>query len=242
MKPSGARAFAYARARAWKSRLLTRDELLPLLAVADAERIRRSIEPPFAKLMRLYHLWQTPLTQAMLRLHEIENVKLLWRATSRGKPFDSKLWIPLGSLATVRNERAFTLRDLVDSLAKTPYAKIANDVLRASRDDIAAAELAFDRWASRSLLDEARKLPRREQLARQLIEALVAKRDARQPLDLALLCRRAFRGDPFALAPVIALILLTEAEVRAVRGLIERQGDTALDPAFARAAAGSQLA
>ncbi|HUJ13248.1 MAG TPA: V-type ATPase subunit [Vicinamibacterales bacterium] len=242
MRPSGSSAFGYARARAWKSRLLTRDEVLPLLALTDSERIRRSIEPPFAKLMRIYQRWPMPLTRAMLRLHEIENVKLLWRATARGKHADPRLWIPLGSLATVRNERAFTLRDLVDAVAKTPYAKIANDVLRASRDDIAAAELAFDRWASRQLLDEARKLPRRESLARQLIEAFVAKRDARQPLDLTRLCRRAFRGDPFTLAPVIALILLTEAEVRAVRGLIERQGDTALDAAFARAAAGSQLA
>src|SRR5581483_1397237 len=152
MRPSGARAFGYARARAWKSRLLTREDIPTIDRDAD----------PFTKLLRLYELFPMPVTRAMLRLHEIENVKMLWRAASRGIHFDERLWIPLGSLATVRNQPAFTLRELVDSLAKTPYEKIANDVLRAFREDLGAAEMAFDRWASRQLLDEARKLPRRE--------------------------------------------------------------------------------
>jgi hypothetical protein len=55
------------------------------------------------------------------------------------------------------------------------------------------------------------------------------------------LCRRAFVGDPFRLAPPLAVILMAEEEARAVRALMERCGDETLDPPLLRALAGSQL-
>jgi vacuolar-type H+-ATPase subunit C/Vma6 len=236
MKPSGQRAFGYARARAWKSRLLDREGLMPLLALTDTERIRHAIDPsPFEKLMRIYALWPLPLMRAMLRLHEIENVKLLWRCVTRHKPFDSRAWIPLGSLATVSPAIVATSpRQLAEALARTPYASISVSVARAYSDDLQAAEIAFDRWASRQLVDEAKRLPKREVLARQLIDRVVEARVERRAPDVQRLCARAFRGDPFSIAPVVALILLAEAEVRAVRGIIERQGDPGLDAALER--------
>lgn len=286
MKPSGARAYGYARARAWKSRLLSREDAGPLLAAGDPSAMQRAIEvlgrdSSFQRLLRIYqtalrtHRSSGPLLRALLRLHEIENVKLLWRAAIHHVDADGirRLWIPLGALATIRDPAAVpaTLREVADAVNGTPFTPIVDDVLRAFSNDLGAAELAFDRWASRQLLDEARKLPRGESLARQLIESVVQKRDAEilrrgerwfglSPAATllsvaqadpparadrsvgAILCRRAFRGDPFSLAPIVALIVLAEAEVRAVRALIERQGETALDASLARAIAGSQLA
>ena len=177
-----------------------------------------------------------PLFRALLQLHEIENVKLEWRRR-RGTPND---------------------------FASTPFAQIVKTVARAHGKDIAAAELAFDRWASQQLLDEARRLPRREVLARRLVELVVRERDAEIVRrgakwygltsvsgiaeDVMSLrrerlrrCRRAFVGSPFLLAPAVAVILLAEEEVRAVRALVERQGDETLDPPLQRALAGSLL-
>ena len=236
MTPSGPRAFGYARARALKSKLLTREMLVPLLAIKDPDRIRHAVDPPpFQKLMRIYQLWPIPIARSLVRLHEIENVKLLWRSAVRHKPFDSALWIPLGTLATVSPATgASSPRQLAEVLAKTPYANIAGSVARAYSDDLQSAELALDRWASQQLLDEAKRLPKREALTRQLIDRVVAARNARHAPDCRRLCERAFRGDPFSIAPIVALILLAEAEVRAVRGAIERRGDPALDAVMER--------
>ena len=55
------------------------------------------------------------------------------------------------------------------------------------------------------------------------------------------LCRRAFAGSPFLLAPAVAIVLLAEEEVRAVRALVEREGDERLDAALVRALAASQI-
>ena len=261
MRATGSRAYAYARARAWKSRLRTRAEIVALLALTDPERIRRSIEPPFEQWIRIYESMlrsnraAVPLLRALLRLHEIENVKLLWRSVVNRRHFDSRLWIQLGTLSTLpMTTTATTPRQLAEALAKTPYGSIAGDIARAHADDLQSAELAFDRWASRQLLDEARKMPTREALARQLIEAVVARHDSEivkrgekyyglhtgrasrpdRPKPIRDLCRRAFRGDPFALAPIVALILLAESEVRTVRAIVEREGDPSLDVALER--------
>jgi hypothetical protein len=155
--------------------------------------------------------------------------------------------------------------ELATQLAGTPYAEIASTVARAHGDDLVAAELAFDRWATQTLLGEARKLPRRESIARRLIELVVRERDAQLELrgakwyglesitpsgnvdvvairkERLRLCRRAFIGSPFRLAPALAVLLLAEEELRAVRALIERQGDERLDAAFMRTAAASQI-
>lgn len=246
--PSGAIAYAHARIRGCKSHLLTRADALPLFTASDAAAMRRvvtalGLEEPMQRLLHVYatairgYPRREPLFRALLQLHEIEQVKLRWR---RG-------------------------HDPAGDFADTPFARIAKSVARAHGNDLAAAELAFDRWASQRLLDEARRLPRREALARRLAELVVRERDAeivrrgakwygltsvsgvaedvislrRERLRL---CHRAFVGSPFLLAPAVAVILLAEEEVRGVRALVERQGDERLDPPLLRALAGSELA
>jgi len=261
MMPRGSIAYAHARIRGRKSHLLTRLDALPLFTATDAAAMRRvvaalELEEPLRRLLRVYatairgYPHGQPLFRALLQLHEIENVKLLWR---RGDRIPEHLWIDLGSLASFSDE-----------LAGTPYEQIGKTIARAHGNDIAAAELALDRWASQQLLGEARGLPRREALARRLVELVVRERDAEivrrgakwygltsvsgLPDDVTSmrserlrLCRRAFVGNPFLLAPAVAVILLAEEEVRAVRALVERQGDESLDPPLLRALAGSQL-
>ena len=245
--PAGAIAYAHARIRGCKSRLLTRADALPLFTASDPQAMRRvvaalGLEDPMQRLLHMYatairgYPRGAPLFRALLQLHEIENVKLEWRRR----------------------------RDTPKDFAGTSFAQIVKTVARAHRNDTAAAELAFDRWASQQLLDEARRLPRREALARRLVELVAKERDseivrrgakwygltsvsgvAEDVVSLRQerlrLCRRAFVGSPFLLAPAVAVILLAEEEVRAVRALVERQGDETLDPPLLRAIAGSQL-
>jgi vacuolar-type H+-ATPase subunit C/Vma6 len=273
----GLLAYAHARIRACKSRLLTHTDAAPLFAAADAAAVQRAvaaldIEHP---LQRLVHVYATairgyrrgePLLRALLARHEIENVKLLWRTTARPGQREalSPLWLDLGALATVSMVDAASPREFAEQLARTPYAKIAATVARAHGTDVAAAELAFDRWVSQRLLDEARRLPRGESLVRQLVALVVRERDAeivRRGVkwyglasvsgnieDVAVmrrerlrLCRRAFVGSPFLLAPAVAVILLAEEEVRALQALVERQGDVHLDEPLLRALAGSEI-
>jgi vacuolar-type H+-ATPase subunit C/Vma6 len=266
VKARGSIAYAHARIRGCKSRLLTRAGALPLFAAADAAAMRRvvaalELEHPMQRLLRTYatairgYPHGARLFRALLQLHEIENVKLLWRvrAGRRGKEARERLWIDLGSLASFSGDSA-----------GTPYEQIAETVARVHGSDLAAAELAFDRWASKQLLDEAQRLPRREVLAGRLVELVAGERDAEivrrgakwygltsvsgpaaevvsMRRERLRLCRRAFVGSPFLLAPAVAVILLAEEEVRAVRALRERQGDESLDPPLERALAGSQL-
>lgn len=277
MMPRGSIAYAHARIRGCKSRLLTRSDALPLFAAADSAAMRRvvaalDLAEPLRRLLRVYRTairgypGGEALFRALLQLHEIENVKLLWRAAVRRGRRDAvaRLWIDLESLASISIVDAPSTRDLAGKLAGTPYAAIADTVARAHGNDIAAAELAFDRWASQRLLDEARSLPRRDALSRRLVEMLVRERDAEilrrgekwygltsvsgSPADVASmrrerlrLCRRAFVGSPFLLAPAVAVVLLAEEEVRAVRALVERQGDESYDAPLLSAMAGSQL-
>ena len=248
MTSRGEIAYAHARIRACKSRLLTRADALPLFTANDAAAMKRvvtalELEEPMERLRRVYRTairgypHGAPLFRALLQLHEIEDVKLQWRKTVR---------------------RGGSVHELAEKLGA--FGNIA----RAHGNDVAGAELAFDRWASQCLLDEARKLPRREALARLLAGLVVRERDAelvrrgakwygltsisgsaddvmsirRERLRM---CRRAFTGDPFLLAPAFAVILLAEEEVRAVRALVERCGDETLDPPLQLALAGSQL-
>ncbi len=302
--PTGARASAYVRVCAWKSRLLGSLEATSLNLAADATAMQRAVaalglQAPFERLLHVYQMAlrsypdAAPLLASLLRLHEIENVKLLWRVIVRGHDRRSakRLWVPIGPLATVPTDAldATKARDLMERLARTPFGPIVTDVARAYNGDLGAAELAFDRWASLQVLAEARKLPRTESLARRLMELVVRERDSEilrrgerwfglsegavqtervwrrapspaaerpraaaptpsRPEDpVALraqrlrLCRRAFVGDPFAVAPAVALVLLAEEELRGVRALIERQGEPSLDAAAARAMAGAQF-
>lgn len=278
MMPRGSIAYAHARIRGCKSHLLTRAEALPLFTAGDAAAMRRvvtalELEEPLRRLLRVYatalrgYRRGRPLFRALLQLHEIENVKLLWRVTVKrgGREAVPRLWIGLGPLAAVSMvDDAVSIRELAGKLAHTPYAAVADRIARAHGNDIAAAELAFDRWASQRLHEEAQNLPGREALARRLVELVVRERDAEivrrgaswyglasvsggagdvasMRRERLRLCRRAFTGDPFLLAPPVAVILLAEEEVRAVRALVERQGEESFDPPLQRALAGSQL-
>lgn len=269
-------AYAHARIRACKSRLLARSDAAALWTATDAAAMHRVVEAlgvgdPWPRLLRVYtaamRVGHRSLFEALLRLHEIENVKLVWRVTvmHRLRAVIRRLWLDLGGFATFPPLDGSTSTELAAHLATTPYADIASTVARAHGDDLAAAELAFDRWATHTLLVEARNLPRREAMARRLVELVVRERDAQLELrgakwyglesiapndnvdvvairkERLRLCRRAFVGSPFRLAPAIAVVLLAEEELRAVRALIERQGDERLDAAFVRTAAASQI-
>lgn len=277
MRARGGIAYAHARMLAWKSRLLTRMDAAPLFTASNATEMQRvlsalEIRDPLARLLRIYAMAirgyprRAALFRALLRLREVENVKLLWRLTAKASRRDAveRLWIDLGELATVQKLDAATPNALAEELRNTPYSSIAATVARVHGNDVAAAELALDRWASQQLRDEAQRLPRSETLSRRLIESVIRERDAQlavrgakwfglatvaaEAFDVVTLrrerlrlCRRAFVGSPFLLAPAIAIVLLAEEEVRAVRALVEREGDETLDAAMVRALAASQI-
>jgi hypothetical protein len=205
MIASGRVAYANARVRALKSQLfgpeivgrLRADRDIPISSPDDEDTSgdsagRRDISHlparRFHHLLRCYRVvlasyptGQT-LFQSLVRLHEIENVKLGWRARSLGHPVErwELLWRPLGVLETVRFEECrdqTSLAGLVNSLRASPYNVIADDTWRAHADDLLAAELALDRWASASIARAAFGLGRAETTARDLALAVVRERD-----------------------------------------------------------------
>ena len=282
MTARGQLAFAHARVRAWKGRLLRRIDILPLLGTsADPDRTLEALgigNEPFTGLLQLYQLLiqsyrdEAPLFRAMLRLHEIENVKLAWRAIVRriDRSRWTPLWLLLGKLASVEiGSVGNSLRDFVADLAKTPYGTIADRVMLAHGDDLAAAEMAFDRWASAELLRTSAAL---RKPARRLIESIIRERDAQlfvrgeQSYGLSSgairtgaliarsgedpfairqerlrLCRRAFTDDPFQVAPAIAVLLLYEEQLRGLTALRERRGDDTLDEIVSKQLASSLM-
>ena len=229
--PSGRRAYAFSRMLARKAQLFGPREAALLLATDNPANALATLgADPFDKLLRLYELairtYRAPLFRALLGLHEIENVKLLWRVATNNRDAAAirRLWRPLGAFATVAMPReVLSLRELVEKLAPTPYGAIAKNILRSG-----AGESAFDRWASQRLLDEAKRLPKSEALTQSMIRSFRAD-------------RRAFAANPFLLAPAVAVVLLAEAEVRAVRAIVERSGDTSLDDVTMRIVAGSRM-
>lgn len=283
MIPSGSIAYAHARIRACKGRLFHRAGVLPLFTASDDSTMHRALaavgideHDPFGRLLSVYrtairaYRQNASLFRALLRRHEIENLKLAWRAVARriDRRHVTRLWKPLRDLASLEIASIHdpdTLRDFAARIASTPYAAIATQVMTAHGDDLAAAEMAFDRWTSKSLLEEAHALRDGERLARRLIELVVRERDAQLFLrgetsyglspeamraaaaiatraeDLSLLrgkrlrlCRRAFAGDPFRLAPAVAVVLLAEEEMHGIAALVERRGNEALDEVTAR--------
>ena len=204
MMSGGRYAFANARARALKSRLLSRRVSGDLAALAD-ERFRTLVDG-YATLIAAYPIGQA-LLFALVRLHEIENLKLAWRAMVRSVPPGRWLpyWIPLGPLATLDADSCRDCRSLsalADALPRTPYQGIGDAMRRAHAQDAAAAELGFDRWASRAVLDAARSLPARESLARDLAIALVRERD----LNFVQRAARTYTLPPDAMKGAVAYL------------------------------------
>ncbi len=199
----GAARFAYgnARLRAMKSRLLGREDGLALKAATSLAALAAGLgEPPESDARRL-HLERFDalmldygkvmasyprggaLFGALAGLHEIENLKLAWRARARNLPplRWAPLWRPLGRLEAIRLEdfrRIDSLREAAALAHGTPYEAVVGEALRFPEKDPASAELAFDRFASRRLAAEARRLPGREKGARDLALGLVRERDA----------------------------------------------------------------
>jgi hypothetical protein len=179
MIPAGRYAFANARARAMKSRLLGRRVSGNLAGLAQ-ERLRRLVDS-YEILIASYPIGRE-LFLALARLHEIENLKLTWRAIVHGLPSSRwrPYWIPLGSLAALDEDAGRDCRSLSalgGVLERTPYHAISDAMRRAHGEDLAAAELGFDRWASRAVADAALSLPAGEHLARDLAIAIVRERD-----------------------------------------------------------------
>ena len=224
MTASGRVAYANARVRALKSHLFGREMVGRLRTDHDvsasnaddagtdrevgvsgdlstlAARRFRHLLTCYRVVLSSYPSGQS-LFQALVRLHEIENLKLAWRARTIGHPFErwGSLWRPLGDLESVRLEDCrdqTSLSGLVAALRATPYGAMADATWRAHADDLLACELALDRWASAALVRAAASLSRRESTARDLALAVVRER------DLNLLRRGA---QAFGLAPETVL-------------------------------------
>jgi vacuolar-type H+-ATPase subunit C/Vma6 len=198
-----AACFAYgnARVRAMRSRLLRPEDGFALREATSLAALSASLgiaPPPSARLLRR-ELFEalvrdyrrviesypsgTTLFAALLGLHEVENWKLLWRAHVRHVPPAqwAQLWRPLGRLETLRLEDARTAASLSEAAALargTPFEDAVAEALRAPVHDLASAERALDRFASRRVAGEARSLARRERMARDLALAVVRERDA----------------------------------------------------------------
>jgi hypothetical protein len=278
-------AYAHARIAARKSRLLRRVDAMPLWSASDPAAVQRALtalgigseRERFARLLSFYrtairgYAHRAPLLWSLLRLHEIENLKLGWRALIRRIAPQQRLhlWRDLEEFTALRPEvfrHADSIGDLLPRLAGTPYADVASQVSRAHGDDVAGAELAFDQWASKALLAEAHRLPSAESLAHEIIITLLHERDEemlrrgaafhglspaavqasivvspKRTHTESTLRRRAFVGHSFEVAPALAILLLAEAESRSVTALIERRGDPRLDEPTTRVVANSLM-
>lgn len=189
MIATGSLAFANARVRAMKSRLLGREvagRFTAGLAMARDERLdpgrgRRELIDWYDIIIGAYPR-RTALLHALWRRFEIENVKLVWRAIVNGTPPArwTPRWTDLGRLATIRLTAcidARTLAAFVELLQATPFAAPAADMWRAHANDLAAAELGFDGWISRTILDAAAGLPDGDRTAAGLALAIVRERE-----------------------------------------------------------------
>jgi hypothetical protein len=199
--PNGRLAFANARVRALKSQLSGADLVARLGVLRRLQSPARVSGDPrpiddvaslpargFHQLVAWYgvvlHSYPAgqPLVLALLRLHEIENLKLAWRAAAGSHAFDrwKALWQPLGALESLRIEDCrdvTSLQNLAELLQVTPYRDVAEAMLRTHARDLLAAELGFDRWASQSIVHAAVALDRSEVAARALALAVVRERD-----------------------------------------------------------------
>lgn len=164
---------------------------------------------------------------ALLRLAELENVKLLWRAAARGRRLPPACWRPLGVLATLSPSCAApSIHALVERLAHTPYGTLAAATERSHGDDLLAAELALEGWGLKALYDAARGLPGRDERAKALVFAWLRERE----LDLLRRASQSYGIEPaFAVGltrvlrgecdPALLIALAAWDESRGARGL-----------------------
>ncbi len=225
-----------ARLRARKSRLRGPRELRQLSAAAslgalaaalgaeaahDADALGAALFAAllqdYAFLLRQYPRG-APLFSALLRVHEVENLKLAWRVHSRppAPAGWSRLWRPLGRLETLsvaRWSEAASLRGGAASAGATPFGPIVDEALRSREADPEAAELDFDRAAWEAVASEARRLPSSESAAAELALTLVRER------DYDLLRRRASRRLTPEAAVAATVVLRREERAETLRSL-----------------------
>ena len=168
--------------------------------------------------LRRHYPRGAPLFDAVLRLHEVENLKLAWRARSRPNAPAGwrRLWNPFGrleSLSLAAWSDADSLRDAAADAAGTPFGPAVAEALRARETDPRAAELDLDRDAWESLANEARRLPSRERDATDLALSLVRER------DYDLLRRGAARNLTPEAAAAATVVLRVEERGETLRAL-----------------------
>jgi hypothetical protein len=133
-----------------------------------------------------------------------------------------------------------TLAALTGRLQATPYRELAAAARQSHGQDVAAAELAIDRFGTHTLVLAHDRLAVRERSARTLLRTIIDRRvallDERasttlrqsvqgrsivpQPRILAL-ASRILALEPFSLAVPLALVLLRDGEVRRLLTLSE---------------------
>ena len=177
----------FARVCAMRGRLWTPlDRALLLRAGTTPDGLAVSGQPRdvFPALVRCYvtvarmYRNAVPLVTALFRLHEIENVKLLWRAANLARVPVAECWRPLEPLGSIDFEaRTLAPVDLVQRLSATPYRDIARALFRSHAGDLPAVEMGLDRWAWQGPYEEAERLPASERQARELVRLLVIEHD-----------------------------------------------------------------
>lgn len=180
-------AAANARMHALKSRLWTPLDR-HLVAGAGVEPDGRPLggapAETYPPLVRWYTVFlaiyptAAPLLMALFRRHEVENLKLLWRAAARSRVPPAHCWRPLEPLGVLPwAARATTPAELVHRLAGTAYGDIARALLRSHATDLPATEIGLDRWVWTGISGEAARLPAAERGAAELVETLVLEHD-----------------------------------------------------------------
>lgn len=263
MNAVAGRAYGQARARARRAAILS-NPVVTAMATAPAITSLpgwRDLGPcddgsvslglPYSRLvddhlvMRRAYPEARDALAALLQRHELENLKLLWRAAVRGSGFADwrGSWRPLGVLQTIALESfggALTPGSLPGALRATPYAKLAANTMQSHGEDVAAAELAIDRFGTQRLVSAHDRLPQPERSARTLLQAVIDRRVAVIDERVRMTVGRPFQGclidtrshipalarrilalEPFSLAVPLALVLMREEEVRRLITLSE---------------------
>ena len=262
MNALAGRAYGQARARARRAAILSEPAVIAMAGVPALTQIAgwrdlgrtddgsATLAVVFSRLiadhvvMRRAYPEARAALAALLQLHELENLKLLWRAAVRGTAGAEwrGSWRPLGVLQTIRLDSfagPLTLAALTATLQATRYRELAEATRQSHGQDVAAAELAIDRFGTAALVSAHDRLPRRERSARKLLRAIIDHRNARleqrastmvgrpdqsrlaSRTPITALARRLLAREPFSLAVPLALILLRDEEGRRLVTLSE---------------------
>lgn len=200
------------------------------IAGTRGEDAQRSLFPAlvddYRRVLRSYPVGED-LVLALLRRHEVENLKVVLRGCARGLPSEVwlPLWRPLGTLESLRRESWADVKALAEVRERargTPYAEVVEAAVTESGSH-GSAELALDEWATRQIASAAQALPEDQADARALAMRVVRERD----LELWL------RRDAFGLAPDVAMAAaMTDQAPRATRAELRRMRLRACRRAF----------